>query len=287
MDLVYQNADTCIGLLDTRWEQQHLDIFLGEHETEIGQHEHRRRGAPPSLERYSRSRTGFTKDLIEAVSRLLDDRWNTRAWIFQEACVSADKMLLLFPRNELENTDGWFLVCNEKSMTEIAINLDMMQKTFEAAFFPLLGAQRALRGPGEGASTDNSLKVEELLESARYFYPRPMDSPGRVGVGSFGTRRRCDAATALSYLKRRHLLRVADRIAILANLCKYEHRFNTVELEKSQQSLSLCILALSITNGDFSLLAFEMYKTPQDHPIGQLTRDAMMFLQDRNLKPFS
>ncbi|KAH8664370.1 heterokaryon incompatibility protein-domain-containing protein [Xylariales sp. PMI_506] len=267
MDLIYQNAHTCIGLLNTSWEQRHWDAISAECEAFIGQHNPHRRGTRPSAERYSRARKGYFNDLCEAVFGLLFDRWNTRAWILQEAFVSADRMFLLFPRNEV-NTEGWHLVCNEKSMSEVAVNLDMIQHTLEGKVFPLLNMVQTSE-QGEAPRSDNSTKgfltPKVILDVARYFYPRAMDSYGRIGVGSVNIRRRCDAAAALAYLNRRQLFRVADRIAIFANLCGYEERLNTVELEKSGHSLSLCILALSVANGDLSLLAPEMYKIPSGY----------------------
>ena len=250
MDLIYQNAHTCIGLLNTSWERRHWNVILEECEHVMGRPDRPRRGTSPEVERSnSRFRQTYIEAMAEAVLGLLTDRWNTRAWILQEAFVSADRMLLLFPRNGM-NTDGWYLVCNEKCITEVAINLDLIQQGLEASIFPLL------------APTDDARSNRVFFDMVRYFYPRSMDTYGRVGVGNFYIRRRCDAATALAYLNRRSLARVADRIAILANLCGYEQRLNTFELEKGQQSLSVSMLALSLANGDLTLLVPEMYRTP-------------------------
>lgn len=228
-----------------------------------------RRGSQPPASRHARS-SEYYQILIEAVLTLLRDPWNTRAWILQEAFVSADRMLLLFPRNGVD-TDKWYLVCNEKSLTEVAINLDMMQDTLQASIFPLMASVQSPTRlpPRPEMSADVARFGSAFFDMTRYFYPRSRDSYGRIGFDTINIRRRCDAATALAYLNRRSLLRVADRIAILANLCGYEQRFNTVALEKTRQSLSLCILVLSIANGDLTLLTPEMYQTPTGSSLGK------------------
>lgn len=65
------------------------------------------------------------------------------------------------------------------------------------------------------------------------------------------------------FLKHRDNDRVADKLAILANLCDYTLRLDTVELEKSQKPLSVCIFALAIANGDVSLLSPDSYHIPR------------------------
>lgn len=82
-------------------------------------------------------------------------------------------------------------------------------------------------------------------------------------IGNDKPRRTCNASVALSFLKHRDNDGVADRRAILANLCGYSLRLNTVELERSQSRLSVCTFALNIANGDFSLLSPESYHIPR------------------------
>jgi hypothetical protein len=81
-------------------------------------------------------------------------------------------------------------------------------------------------------------------------------------------KRTCSAAVAVTYLRLRDLERVADKLAIVANLCDYHLRLNTTELEKTQPSLSVCILVLAVANGDFSLLIPQIYRLPQDKVLG-------------------
>lgn len=53
--------------------------------------------------------------------------------------------------------------------------------------------------------------------------------------------------------------RPADLLTILANLCDYEIRLSTNEIEKRFKSLSLYLVALAIINEDLSLLAPGVY----------------------------
>ncbi|KAJ4169822.1 hypothetical protein NW754_005969 [Fusarium falciforme] len=50
-------------------------------------------------------------------------------------------------------------------------------------------------------------------------------------------------------------------------MCGYHVRFNTIELEKTQDSLGACVIALSVINNDFSLLVPEFYRVPSNIPL--------------------
>jgi hypothetical protein len=63
----------------------------------------------------------------------------------------------------------------------------------------------------------------------------------------------CNAAQSIRYLRDQTNSEVADRLAIIANLCHFERRLNTRELEG--RSLSACILVLALLNGDLSLFS--------------------------------
>jgi hypothetical protein len=73
----------------------------------------------------------------------------------------------------------------------------------------------------------------------------------------------CSAATAISLLRSRKISRVVDRLTILANICNYSIRINTHDLELTQACLCPCILALSLLNGDDSLLYLHSSREPR------------------------
>ena len=190
------------------------------------------------------------------------DRWNTRAWILQEAFVSAGNMTILFPRAKDMAVAGWNLVCQDLSLTEIAINLHFLHKCIDrcAGFF----------NPKPGSSIPVKLpQWAETLERLSSFLPEAHSSHMfDFWIGGSKNRRTCNAAVAWSFLKHRDNDRVADKLAILANLCDYTLRLNTLELEKSQKPLSVCIFALAIANGDLSLLSPDSYHVPRGLPNG-------------------
>ncbi|KAL0938424.1 uncharacterized protein CTRU02_205034 [Colletotrichum truncatum] len=262
MDLVYQKAHTCIGLMSIKWEQRHLNAFLLDAELSAkGKQENNRRGPRPVRKGPPLPPEEFMEDLVEAVYGLVYDRWNTRAWVLQEAFIASDRMLLLFPRVEPVDVSGWWFVCHEKSLTELAVSLHMIQDALEYYVLPHF--------PRDIMTAEKGSWQAKFFDDIRFFYPRSIDTLFRLSLGDFWERKGCDAATALAFLKRRDLFRVADRIAILANICGYEKRLNTTELEKSGRNLSHCLLSLAIINGDLSLLLPEMYNVPSSHSIGK------------------
>ena len=200
--------------------------------------------------------------LAEALSLIAMDRWNTRAWILQEAFVSIGNMVILFPRAKEMAVKGWSMVCQDLSLTEIGINIKILHKCIDRC--------AGFLNPKPGSSIPVKLpQWAETLERLSSFLPEAQPSH-MVAVRIRGSkpRRTCNAAVAWSFLKHRDNDRVADKLAILANLCDYTLRLNTVELEQSQKPLSVCIFALAIANGDLSLLSPDSYHVPRGLPNG-------------------
>ncbi|KAH8589924.1 hypothetical protein B0O99DRAFT_676412 [Bisporella sp. PMI_857] len=253
MDLVYLKAHTSIGLFNARFiHQRHLDALFLFFEWELGS-SMQRRGPRPLKE----CRTLHLDILAEAVSMVINDRWNTRAWILQEAFSSGRNMILLFPRGKNIDLSGWSLICHDSSLTEMAIRLDIVRQCLSQSrsFFT--------------SSQYRHVKIKDpewhkTLETLRWFHPKPKPSHSvDVWVNENKPRRTCNAAVAMSFLKSRQNDRVADRLAIIANLCDYSLRLNTSKLEASNHSLSVCIHLLAMMNGDFSLLSPEAYSIPR------------------------
>lgn len=129
----------------------------------------------------------------------------------------------------------------------------------------LLDASRAILVRREILMVWGDTRISTLLKSFERLQPQEPDSTPFAatvhlwGGTNYGGRRTCNAATALTFLKSRFNSCPADRVAIVANLCDYEVRLNTVELGKRFKSLSTCILALALMNGDLSLLTPESF----------------------------
>ncbi|KAI1427001.1 heterokaryon incompatibility protein-domain-containing protein [Xylaria sp. FL1777] len=273
MDYVYTNAKISIGLFNTHLQQKHLDSLVLAFES---------RGGQPFKEvRGRRALNGCRKvDLhvmYDALSMIVNDKWNTRAWILQEAFASSGNMILLFPRVENVDAARWLLICHELSQSELAIQLDAIQRCLEACH-QLLGPlilqtlqgkpARCRRGRARGRGKEQRLlgqkeEIQATMRRLQFFHPRHLSHPWTFWVNNSKPRRTCNAATALSYLQTRDLLRVVDKTAIVANICGYDFRVNASKLEETQNSLATCIMALSIANGDFSLLVPQVYRVPE------------------------
>lgn len=273
MDLVYLEARSSIGLLQTRLQQKNLAYLSTVYESQI---------MPRSQQR--RWKTVFTgcrnielEDMREMVSMVVNDKWNTRAWVLQEAFASSGNMVLLFPKPNKVDVRGWMMICNEASRSELAIQLDTVQECIATCgqfIQPLL--MRALNAPshekrrpapprrrrrGQEIKKLDPDEARATLQRIQFFHtPEPNTGSYFFILGS-NKRRTCSAAVAVTYLRLRDLDRVADKLAIVANLCDYHLRLNTTELEKTQPSLSVCVLVLAVANGDFSLLIPQIYRS--------------------------
>lgn len=279
MDCVYLRAQTSIGLFHAKLQQRHLDCLLAFYEQRFRATPTQTRGG---WRAFQGCRTINRKAMWDAMSMIANDRWNTRAWILQEAFASSGNMVLLFPRAGLK-VNGWLMVCHELSQTDLAIRLDLVQECLGVCMkymWPVL--ERALtqkrRAKKNGPRTRQSGIYLEDLEDTKMtvnriksFHPASPDHPSRLILNSSRPRRICNAAVALNYLRLRDLFRVADKLAIVANLCGYIFRLNTNELEKSQQSLASCVLTLALANGDFSLLIPQIYPSVSSTQSGMLT----------------
>ena len=259
MDYVYVNAQISIGLFQVTLEQRHLDslfLFFESLKPRIGSRMRRRDPRP-----LRNCRSLKLESLAEALSMVAMDRWNTRAWILQEAFASAGRMIILLPRAKGIAIKGWSMVCHDLSLTEIGIRLESLQRcVMESA---ALLRSRPLASRLGSAFSVKLPKWAETLERLAWLHPEPSGFHRfRFGLDNIKPRPTCNAAVALSFLKHRDNDRVADRLAILANLCDYSLRLNTWELERSQSRLSVCVLAMTIANGDFSLLSPESYRIP-------------------------
>ncbi|KAL8357459.1 hypothetical protein RB598_002328 [Gaeumannomyces tritici] len=75
--------------------------------------------------------------------------------------------------------------------------------------------------------------------------------------------RAVSAATAFAMLRTRECRDAQDRIAIMANMCRYEFRIDP-DAVTNCGSLRAGILSLALLNSDFSLLVPEMYPCPRE-----------------------
>ncbi|KAL9097910.1 MAG: hypothetical protein Q9165_000236 [Trypethelium subeluteriae] len=227
MDLVYQRAVECLGLLDVHiTDQRHIDALNAMFDGE-----------------------DISGDLIHALADVLElilsDRWFTRAWILQESLTGAVQMTLQMKCDpSLEK--GAFMESMFSLLSEyLEIELTQLH-AYLSMWLPTTVESMTTDSTIEPAVADRLTNIME-----KWFGLLPPQVP----VDYEGNRRlACNAAAAVSYLSRRENTVISDRIAIMANLCDYTKRLDTAELDRLGYNFSLCAFVLSTMNGDISLL---------------------------------
>ena len=179
-------------------------------------------------------------------------------------------MTLLFPRSQNIQINGWTLVCHEMSLSEIAIRLDIVVSCIGSCFnhvnailkHQISELRKSKTNKADLKTSSSELKM--TLERINLFHPEEprRTAPMTVMLNESRPKRTCNAAVALTYLRLRDLECIADKLAIVANMCGYVLRLNTTKLGETQESLGLCMIALSLANGDFSLITPEVYYLP-------------------------
>jgi hypothetical protein len=186
-------------------------------------------------------------------------------------------MIMLFPRLPHIDVKSWALVCHEMSLSEIAIQLDVVVSCIRSCFGHVsatlkrqIAASNKPSKPNEKPQVHSS-ELKRTLERIILFHPEePQNAaPMTITINTSRTKRTCNAAVALTYLRLRDLQCVADKLAIVANMCGYALRLDTEKLGETQESLALCMIALSLINGDFSLLTPELYRLPAGETWGK------------------
>ncbi|CZT24826.1 uncharacterized protein RCC_10554 [Ramularia collo-cygni] len=227
MDLVYENAQVSLGLMSiVAQEQKQLDFLNSER----------------LLQAWKAN--AITNDDIWHFLKWIDsERWFTRAWCMQESWAAGPRMLLMFKCDStLDKHEHQGPIENE-------------------AIVPFQGLAKILRmlidhaQPRAERPEDverDSQWLEQLKRKVVKTMPDNSSSSPMV-IGS-RNRLRCSAAEGLHALAVRENSRIADRIAILGNLCNFSTRLDTEKLENEGYSFSISAFALAFLNGDLSLM---------------------------------
>ncbi|KAJ9655403.1 hypothetical protein H2198_005707 [Neophaeococcomyces mojaviensis] len=231
MDIVYQRSLYPLGILQAYIDSQaQLDIMVLLIEGINIEHEQ----MPALLELLK---------IIEA------DRWFTRAWILQESVSGGFEMNLLIQHNPSLSRDP--VLGNIEGEVETTISELMNAVFFAYACISLSEVQ---------IDPELENQLTQILDRIVKHVPIVIDQP-KGGFDNPDYRQTCNAAQALTFLGPRQNSRIADRLAIMGNLCNYSLRLNTEALEKVDLDFSICAYALALCNGDMSL-------TKSDNPTG-------------------
>lgn len=287
MDIVYNRASVTGGLISTQvTDQAQLDAvyMLTNFRAEDVRGGMRWVGdTPPPV--INHQILNHVLDFLEMVGR---DRWYTRAWVVQEALCAGTKLLIALRRGPGISWPSEFRVPGrsagdplstphpptprnyEKFPSEIVcIPIKNFQSMVQAARFFLehdfiTMGNVLVRYGGEDSTTIT--REKRILDVAEALHPVVVQSktqvkaPRVVGGNNYGERQTVDAAGALTLLHTRGCRDVQDRVAIVANMCNFETRLNTFDVARNCKSLRMALIALSLLNGDCSILAPEAYR---------------------------
>ena len=205
MDYLHTNASISIGLFNARPRQKHLNSLVLSLETWRDQSSREVRGRKA----LNGCRRVDLTVVYEALSMIVNDKWNTRAWILQEAFASSGNMMLLFPRLENVDVAHWLLICHKLSQSELAIQLDVIQRCLETCYQlmqPLISQvlqdrliklSRRIGGRKEKHLLGQRKDIQTTVKRFQFFHPRQQNHQSTYWVNNLKPRRVCNAATSL------------------------------------------------------------------------------------------
>ena len=223
MDLVYRNATKALGLLTTPIRTKKglrlIELLLS------GQLCREQKGSgcvfQANIDYYD------VISLIQILHDLTNDPWWTRAWVFQEEYLSGLQMDLLIPIAPGAHTDS-----NPSFIPgELCVGASDLRK--HPTIFLL--AYKNTPWKRYQASCDRILGI---IGKYNILLPGPGD--GLV----------CMSARILGDIAKRDITEPWDVLAITANACGYDRRLDKDSLMGAKKSLSLCLLALLLLNGE-------------------------------------
>jgi hypothetical protein len=229
MNIVYENSIDSVAVLRTTITELRLCDTLG------------------SLIAFEPLTVGPTHatDILEILELITDDAWFQRAWTLQESSSGGTGMTIMLPcatgievPSELRRR--MFIDPNE----HVEFSLDHLVVS-EASWF-----EPGLPGSRESLSPEMGLRSELWQNKWKRLLPT-----GTLDFEADGLMNLCLAGEALWHMSVRDNSVVADRLAIIANLCGYETRLDTMKLDKFGYGFSICALVLAMLNGDTSILA--------------------------------
>lgn len=267
MDIIYNRAFVTAGLQDVKLANQ----------SQLETIRHLVMEANTDREPQGDLNNHALRDIIDFLEHVKNDRWYTRAWVVQEA-ISAGANLALTLRR------GPGIICrpqpripnHRRGLSMHSLELIPRQLPSEVVcimvheFQHIVQTAKVLLRQREWHSTErywrpssqNDSAYDTVSEAERLHPLFQSHSPALfavAGSGMFGSRPTVDAAGALTLLRTRECYRPEDRMAIMANMCGYEYRLNSRTVAEQCGSLRIALLALSLINGDLSLLVPEVY----------------------------
>lgn len=223
MDLVYQLSDHPVALLGRPMRTESelnllVDIIRGG--LVDGEHKFQRSQAT-SIQK--------ARDALSLLWKITQDRWWGRAWTFQENYRGLPRMQLLISHDS--SLEEQKLRC--RTFGKIPGELCVPSVDFSTKATRLCLALRRMAGllPAE------QQQLEEVLSAAGRYVHLLEDTSSMT-------------PTIVADIEARGIQEPWDRLAIIANCCKYPVRLKIKELSRPNRSLSLSTLAMCLLNGE-------------------------------------
>ncbi|KAL8364542.1 hypothetical protein RB595_003700 [Gaeumannomyces hyphopodioides] len=282
MDLVYERALVTAGLHDgLSVTQPQLNAF--------------ERLLALDLTRLNRQEVvAATVEILGFLAAVTSERCYTRAWVVQESVGADYQLFLVFRRTS--GVEGRTQIRDQttgvRGDNRPRHNLDSQERgtPSEVVGISLLDFHRVLRILKRLWASHHSgwlnqpllFNLHRVIRNAESIHPgfmsrsHPFQGCRVVAPTLYDNNRAAiSAATALTLLTTRECRDAQDRVAIVANLCRYELRVDPGDVMAHCGSLRTGILSLSLLNSDLSLLVPEMYRCPSAQtPGGELCADA-------------
>jgi hypothetical protein len=242
MDLVYSKSRHPVGLLavafDDQSEVDYLQtLMMGGSVVRNDENEY------PKLVYSAESCTSL--GIFNVLVHLYQDRWWTRAWIFQEEYLSSTAMKILIRRKRgiLARHKFGFL------QGEICLNAVDFRK--QATLFLLAFKRESQRGRAKKCS--RMLKRFGRYEIQYHF--------------QHDARRKTMSPRIFADIQRRGLENPFDRLPIVANSCNYAIRLVSRNMMYSGHSVELCLLTMYLLNGEIMRNYRHIGKLPMEMDI--------------------
>ena len=271
MDLVYENASLCLAVLQCEITSQEqigalakamdVSIQLIKNEKEWRKW----------IEYLDHKELTAMADVIKMIT---EDDYFSRAWIAQENAAANATILLL-------RCDPTLIRPEFMGSLDGEIQLPLCE--FRVASAKLAGAFQDTIEKAVWNYEREAARYDDCLENRkrsfrhyRHFLRPPSIEEFKAGIEpdqqwhiyfeSFLSKSRgsrvarthqgryhCSAAEAVEFLSTKHNYEIADRLAIIANLCNYEVRLDAQKLKELGYDLAVSVFCLALLNGDLSL----------------------------------
>jgi hypothetical protein len=223
MDLVYKNATKSVGLLSTPIYATTGAQLLGRllngdlsFEDDSG-----------NFQIYHNVPDKTVVKTIRILKALVQDSWWDRAWIYQEEYLSGPRMDLLIPvERSVQVPERYDLVAGEFCVQ--ATKFRKQATIFLLACFDIRWEEH------------HAICSEMLSKVERYSITLKRSDGGLNPMSS----------TIFADIEQRGVENAWDTLAITANTCAYETRLDVKSLTRERRSLSLCLLAQFLLNGE-------------------------------------